>query len=547
MDPFTLQMLQLAIFTLVASSIVAATAALAATISTRPNNNDNSNSDQSHPTREQPLDPAVQSNLPLVVWAAANALASYYPEATPNAGLPTQPDTVVINGITLDAQPGAWPTPILPAPSSPETTVATSESSSPTRSNSPTRTRRPTSRTGTTPTRTTTSSPTVTSTPSSTSSITSTSSSSMSTPSTAASEHRLGPHHENVDKAVAAAIGTFLVLIAFSLMAIIFYMLWRRKSSTGSYFKPVRYSLASTQADRMRGGSWVNLEASPHQESEKEQPPTEEAALVDQELHEEEGAPAPIVPTHRVSTIRAVEATPPDYGAYTPSRRSVEVLRSRRLVSSRSRDNVDSAELEGDRIAATELDSSPSVQALSRLSSKLWSARSSDGDLTPRAASPRPLVVMQSPTTSSSDAFQSRTDSSHGESRDGLAPMITAPMPSYRDRRPVDLKLPTAQSRFRDKRLAPMVHFSEDSTPGISPLIQGPSRSQSPRTPSPLYREPSPIVHYPSFVEVSEFDFMGDGSTPPPAHRRGITPSPEYGDDGWRRNGDTTFGRYELG
>lgn len=369
----------------------------------------------------------------------------------------------------------------------------------------------------------------------------------MSTPSTAASEHRLGPHHENVDKAVAAAIGTFLILIAFSLMAIIFYMLWRRKSSTGSYFKPVRYSLASTQADRMRGGSWVNLEASPHQESEKPQPPTEEAALVDQGPEEEEGAPAPIVPTHRASTIRAVEATPPDYGPYTPSRRSVEVLRSRRLVSSRSRDNVNSAELEGDRNAATELDSSPSVQALSRLSSKLWSARSSDGDLTPRAASPRPLVVMQSPTTSSSDAFQSHTDSSHGESRDGLAPMITAPMPSYRDRRPVDLKLPTAQSRFRDKRLAPMVHFSEDSTPGISPLIQGPSRSQSPRTPSPLYREPSPIVHYPSFVEISEFDFTGDGSTPPPAHRRGITPSPEYGDDGWRRNGDSTFGRYELG
>jgi len=67
----------------------------------------------------------------------------------------------------------------------------------------------------------------------------------------------------------------------------------------------------------------------------------------------------------------------------------------------------------------------------------------------------------------------------------------------------------------------------------VSPIA--PSRSPE--------RRQSPMIHYPSWGEVSEFDFAGDGRV-----RRSVRgqSSSESGGDGWRPNRDSAYGRHEL-
>lgn len=66
----------------------------------------------------------------------------------------------------------------------------------------------------------------------------------------------------------------------------------------------------------------------------------------------------------------------------------------------------------------------------------------------------------------------------------------------------------------------------------VSPIL--PSRSPE--------RRHSPMVHYPSWSEVSEFDFNGDGRQ----GLRNMSSSETDGGDGWQPTRDRMSGRYEL-
>lgn len=84
----------------------------------------------------------------------------------------------------------------------------------------------------------------------------------------------------------------------------------------------------------------------------------------------------------------------------------------------------------------------------------------------------------------------------------------------------------------RDHATHPFSSPSDEEDDVMSPII--PSRSPD--------RRYSPMVHYPSWSEVSEFDFHGDG-------RRGLrnmSSSETDGGDGWHPAGERRDGRYEL-
>ena len=87
----------------------------------------------------------------------------------------------------------------------------------------------------------------------------------------------------------------------------------------------------------------------------------------------------------------------------------------------------------------------------------------------------------------------------------------------------------------------------------LSEQRQNPFRSEeddeviSPISPTSreLERSDHPMVHYPSWSEMSEFDFAGDGRARPSPRER---LKPENGDDNAHslRNRESHVGRYEL-
>lgn len=348
-------------------------------------------------------------------------------------------------------------------------------------------------------------------------------------------------------------------------------MVSRRKNTTGSFFKPARYSVASMMT-ALRGGN--NDRASRHLAT-----PTAVRALDeanekgtsddDDDDAADAACPAPLVA--RTSTIRPLSESPAS--STWSSRRSVQRLRTKQLVSRGTWNETRAHELPGGE-SAHELDATPVTPEdqsllLSRQPSLFSSFDADDFTPTPTPAPfyrdddapPRSMVVIHSPTTSSSGVRDSgsrditTSSSGMGESRDAITPIVT-PVASYRQRRPADLTLPSATNRFRDQRLAPMVHYHDDSSGRVSPLYRGMSSSPSPNyrsngghspSPSPSYRDRSrrvsPIIHYPSFGELSGFDFGSDEGTP----RASAQHDADNGNDGWRPGGDNFFGRYEMG
>ncbi|KAF2162349.1 hypothetical protein M409DRAFT_58444 [Zasmidium cellare ATCC 36951] len=469
----------------------------------------------------KPLTTPAPSDLPLEIWAAANGLLSeYYPSTKPKQyATQSWPQTLVINGLTLEVQPGEMPT-------------LSRESR--------------------------TSSSTV----STTSGISTKSTSDVHEATSSATPRDDDAGGGSGDRTVGIVIGVGIIFIALAMLLVIMCLLWRRKNSTGTFFKPARYSLSSVMTETIRGRmgrgqSWISPMGARQLEKEK-------ARRLEQG---DEGDIAPSPTIYRVSTIRAVDLSSPPESTYS-SRPSVERLRSKRLVSRGMWTEVKPHELEGDQAARAELSAeSPTEKAAWRKTQSSGTLRQvfDDGETTPKARTARPLVVTMSPTTSSSDMLASRdgqvsrdgpatSSSGQGESRDEITPIVT-PIPSYRDRRPPELLLPSANNRFRDQRLAPLVHFQDDhSSPGVSPLYRSPGISNSPSpnfrtigfspSPSPHFpeRRVSPMVHYPSFDEVRGFEFNEGDSTP----RRPSYTSLTDGGDGWQPGGDNVFGRYEM-
>lgn len=467
----------------------------------------------------KPLSTPAPSDLPLEIWAAANGLlSSYYPSTRPKQyRTQTWPQTVVINGLTLEVNPGTMPT-LKPLSETSSHETPASSTSSPT--------------------------------------------SAISTTSSATPRNNDDGSFgkRNGDRAVAIVVGVGLCFIALSMLLVIMGLLWRRKSSTGTFFKPARYSLSSVMTEPVKGRlggheSWMSPMGARQLEKSRQ---------YEQQRDDGEAAPSPTI--HRVSTIRQVDLSSPPDSVYS-NRRSVERLRSRRLVTKGMWTEVRPHELEGDQAARVELSAESPTEAAAfrktQSSGTLGPVNHDDGDVTPKAryARSRPLVVTMSPTTSSSGILESRLESregqtsssGQGESRDQITPIVT-PIPSYRDRRPADLLLPSATNRFRDQRLQPLVHFQDEQpSPGVSPLYRSPGISNSPSpnfrtngfspSPSPLLeRRVSPIVHYPSWDEVRGFEFAGGDETP----RRPSYTSLTDGGDGWQPGGDSIFGRYEM-
>lgn len=334
----------------------------------------------------------------------------------------------------------------------------------------------------------------------------------------------------NLDAIVAVGSGIGLIALAVALMTTIFCALHRRKSDTGSFFKAARYSMASNNPMREKHISDAPL--APYRDHDYNDYDQHNAYWRD-----EEASPTPIMP----STIRNVdEAFPgPSYYYDQPpphNRQSVNMLRGKRLVSSRqdTPPGLYGAQAQGNEAGPRQA-RAPGVLPFRQHAAD---PRTS-GDTTPQG---RPLTVVQSPPASSSGILESRGNDSQAPDP-GAAP--AAALPSYRERRPADLTLPTAAHRFQNHRLVPAVHFSPEVSP-MGRLTPSPPRG----TPSPHWRDqltPLTAVHYPSWSEVSGFDFVGDEGFRPRPSRNGQGRAEEDGDDGWRPGRDSVFGRYEMG
>lgn len=375
----------------------------------------------------------------------------------------------------------------------------------------------------------------------------------------------MGSGSDDGDHVVGIVIGVGISFIAVAMLLVIMGLLWRRKNSTGTFFKPARssrYSLSSVLTEAVgrglgsRGQSWISPIGARQLTREKTTRLEQGDGNADQ--------------TYRVRTIRAVVLTSPSSDSAYSSRASVERLRSKRLVSGGTWTEAKPHELQGDQAVRAELSAeSPMEKAAYRKtqsSGTLPQIFNELGNATPKARSARPLVVTMSPMSSSSDMLASRdrppssrdghatSDSGQGESRDENNP-IAKPIPSYRDRRPPELLLPSANNRFRDQRLVPLAHFQNDhNSPGISPSYRSPGISNSPSpnlrtngfssSPSPGFQEQrvSPAVCYPSWYEVRKFSFDDTACTPPRPSYTTLTD----GGDGWQPGGDSVFGRYEM-
>lgn len=361
---------------------------------------------------------------------------------------------------------------------------------------------------------------------------------------------------ENSDIDLFVAIGSALgfMLLSFGLLAMILWRLHRRKKKTGTFFKAARYSLASTGTGPLH-----------------EKHPEDAAVLARHDHHDhgnyhdhhdsyyrdEEASPAPIIPPS--STIRDVHQDLTGYyrdPAPPHPRRSVERVRRKQLVSGRQNTPPDTAaeQAAASAPAATQTNKARALGVLPLR--RQYPESPESGETTPRG---RPLFVTQSPTTTSSGHLESRGSGMEwnhgggggggGGGNDDPTPVMPS-LPSYRERRPADLTLPTAENRFRNGRLVPAVHFSPDVSP-VGHLTPSPPDQQrrhgvSPPTPSPNGAELTPLtaVHYPSWSEVSEFDFVGEGGfRPRPSRNRRY----HDGGDGWRPGRDSVFGRYEMG
>ncbi|EME50397.1 hypothetical protein DOTSEDRAFT_69053 [Dothistroma septosporum NZE10] len=510
-----------------------------------------------------PTDAAQADAQAEAAWTAALVvLSAYYDSTRDSKSAPASwPSTLAINGITLDIQ-SAQPTSKPSVATSQRTPVLTT--TSPTSSISSTRSSSQTSRTSMSSTASsTTHTSTATHNPTATRSA---------TPGNDGKDYS-----SDVDRRAAIIIGTSLIFIALTLMLFTIAMVFRRKNSTGSFFKSARYSVASTMAGALQGGA--DDRASHQLETPAAVAALDEAnekGIASDDDHDVDAAcPAPMIA--RDSTIAPASAS---LASLTwSSRPSVERLRTKGLVSRGLWCERD-PRLHHSHIAH-ELDATPVTPGDQPLLSRQPSFSSFDADdITPRPTpgpfhqhpdDERSMVVIHSPTTSSSGIQDSEprdittsSSSARGESRDAITPIVT-PVASYRDRRPVGLTLPSATNRFRDQRLAPFVHYNDESPERVSPLYRdkvsplyrGNTTSASPNyrgnngngggayspSPTPSHRgRVSPIVHYPSFGELSGFDFGSDEGTPRPSAQHDAD-----GDDGWRRGGDTAFGRYEMG
>lgn len=183
----------------------------------------------------KPLTTPAPSDLPLEIWAAANGLLSeYYPSTKPRQyATQSWPETIVIHGLTLEVQPGEMPT-LSRESRVPSSTISTTSEVS----------------------------------------TTSTSEVHDATSSATPRDDDNGGGHADGDRTVGIVIGVGVIFIALAMLLVIMGLLWRRKNSTGTFFKPARYSLSSVMTETIRGRmgrgqSWISPMGARQLEKEK--------------------------------------------------------------------------------------------------------------------------------------------------------------------------------------------------------------------------------------------------------------------------------------
>lgn len=289
------------------------------------------------------------------------------------------------------------------------------------------------------------------------------------------------------DKKLAIILGTVIGLVALALMGVIFWCMKRRKDDTGSFFMRRRTpSIASSDIRSWLPGSRSDTFGNTTYVSAGDSNPDAWAKQPQMSVRPQMGEPRmsqhPAFAAARLN--RSSGSTSDENPFYTPHER-MDAQSARDVDLERGQYDPHPVELDDNGYARPR--SSASLQA--------------SGDRPPTPFSPMEMMGF-------------------GASRAGPSSQV--------ERRDFGQNQAGPQSRPSNPFSSP--EDEEDDL--VSPIL--PSRSPE--------RRHSPMVHYPSWSEVSSFDFHGDGRQ----GLRNMSSSETDGGDGWHPVRERTDGRYEL-
>lgn len=290
------------------------------------------------------------------------------------------------------------------------------------------------------------------------------------------------------DKRLGIILGCVIGLVVLILVGVLFWCLRRRKSDTGSFFmrrrtpsnasSNVRSWLPSNGADTYGNTAYVSAGAANSDVWEKPQP---QVAVRPQMAEPRMSQHPAFAPARLQGSSRSTSEENP---FYTPAERMDAQFGHDTDLERGAYDPH-----------PVELDDNGKVRPQS------FDELQATGDRPPTPFSPMEMM--------------------------GFGASRTAP-PSQVERRDFGRNPAQGQPHTANPFSSP-----EDEEPDVvSPIL--PSKSPE--------RRHSPMVHYPSWSEVSEFDFHGDGRR----ELRNMSSGDTDGGDGWRPLRERTDGRYEL-
>jgi len=350
-----------------------------------------------------------------------------------------------------------------------------------------------------------------------TASATSSEVSSSATPSSGASnEEAVQPHKDKIsDQKLGIIIGVVVGFVVLVLLGVIFFCLKRRKDDTGSFFMrrggtPSRTSSARTTST---GRSWLPggrsatygnttyVSAGANDEFEKQPQMTVRPAMAAPRMSQHPAfARKPVPISSNVVNNNAGDSSSEENPFYTPAERMDAQLGHSSDLADMERGPYDPHPVELD------MDGRPLRQ-----SSSIHSFRN---DRPPTPFSPMAMMGF-----GAGNSGPSQSQSSHIDRRDFVPPPVQTNPAQHQ---PLVTTNPFSSSEDE-----------EDDV--VSPIL--PSKHPE--------RRHSPMVHYPSWSEVSEFDFRGDGRQ---SRLQNMSSSETDGGDGWKpiRDRERHDGRYEL-
>ena len=282
------------------------------------------------------------------------------------------------------------------------------------------------------------------------------------------------------DKKLGIILGVVIGCVAFAIMGVLFCCLWRRRKNTGSFFMNRRTPSALSRT--FSGDSWRPRGAN-------QRPDMGTVSYVSGPLSpwDEKHARMAVMPQRKQPTMNT-------HPAYLTNHSSGSTSEDNPFFTPQERSNAQLGHHELDAGHHHELEAGQIHQDQAELEHDEPSSRSRSSSSIRQSRPPTPF----SPMAMLSMAGPSHPPQSHHQ-------------PFYQHQNHNPFSSPE----------------DEEADDVISPIL--PAKNPE--------RRHSPMVHYPSWDEVNEFDFSGGGRRQPA----------EDGRDGWRpTRGASIYGRHEL-